>query len=241
MDTIDIKYIFKFSDGRREDIDLRLDPHTLDVVNRSLENPPEWVGIDYCRCPHCPCDAVDIPYCPVAMSLVDVVKRFGNVVSYEPIDLEVVSGGRIISQHITAQKGISSLLGLLISTSGCPCTDFFKPMARFHLPLTSEDETMFRASGMYLLAQYFRKKEGGKEDLELRGLARIYDNMHLLNVSVARRLRHATKEDSSINAMTVLDVFTHTFQYVIEDELADLRRLFLPYFTENYEKLLADL
>lgn len=241
MDTLEIKYIFKFSDGRREEIDLRLDPHTLDVVNRSLENPPEWVGIDYCRCPHCPCDALAIPYCPVALSLVDVVKRFSNVTSHEPVDLQVVSAGRIISQHIPAQKGISSLLGLLISTSGCPYTDFFKPMARFHLPLSSEEETVFRASGMYLLAQYFRKREGRVEDPELRGLARIYDNMHLLNVSVARRLRHATMEDSSLNAMTVLDVFTHTFQYVIEDELTDLRRLFLPYFTECYQEILDDL
>ncbi len=241
MDTIDIKYIFKFSDGRREDIELQLDPHTLDVVNRSLESPPEWTGIDYCRCPRCPFDPLDISYCPVALSLVDVVTRFGNVISHEPIDLEVVSAGRIISQRIPAQKGISSLLGLLISTSGCPYTDFFKPMARFHLPLSCEEETVFRASGMYLLAQYFRKREGGKEDLELQGLAKIYDNMHMLNVSVARRLRHATKEDSSINAMTVLDVFTHTFQYVIEDELADLRQLFMPYFTESYQKLLDDL
>lgn len=241
MDTIDIKYIFIFSDSRREDIELKLDPHTLDVVNRSLESPPEWVGIDYCRCPHCPCDPLATPYCPVALSLVEIVKRLDNVISHEPIDLKVVSADRIISQHIPAQKAISSLLGLLISTSGCPCTDFFKPMARFHLPLSCEEETVFRASGMYLLAQYFRKREGGKEDLELQGLAKIYEDIHILNVSVARRLRHAIKGDSSINAMTILDVFTHTFQYVIEDELADLRQLFLPYFTESYQKLLDDL
>ncbi|MDT8334133.1 MAG: hypothetical protein RQ753_00390 [Desulfurivibrionaceae bacterium] len=241
MDTIEIRYIFKFSDGRREQIDLRLDPHTLDVVNRSPENPPEWVGIDYCRCPHCADAGLVTPYCPVALSLVDVVKRFGNVTSHEPVDLQVVSAGRTISQHTVAQKAISSLLGLLISTSGCPFTDFFKPMARFHLPLSSEEETVFRASGMYLLAQYFRKREGQSEDCELRGLARIYDDLHRLNVSIARRLRHATKEDSSLNAMTVLDIFTHTFQCVIEEELAELRQPFAPYFSGSYQKLLDDL
>jgi len=241
MDIIDIKYIFEFSDGRREVIDLQLDSQTLEVVNRPLENLPDWVTIEYYQCPHCSCDRGKFAHCPVALSLTEVVRRFGNVTSHEPIDLEVVSAGRRISQRTVAQKAISSLLGLLISTSGCPCTDYFKPMARFHLPLSSEDETLFRATGMYLLAQYFRKKEGLKEDLGLRGLARIYDDMHLLNVSIARRLRHATKEDSSINAMTVLDIFTHTFQYVIEDELADLRRLFEPYFSEDYQKIIDDL
>jgi hypothetical protein len=33
-----------------------------------------------------------------------------------------------------------------------------KPMARFHLPLASEEETIYRATTMYLLAQYFLRE-----------------------------------------------------------------------------------
>lgn len=241
MDTIEIKYSFKFDDQQQEVIDLQLDSRTLAVVNRASDGLPEWTRLDYHQCSHCPLDIPKKPYCPVAVSLVDVATRFCNVASHEAVDLEVVIGERKISQYTVAQRGVSSLIGLLISTSGCPHTDFFKPMARFHLPLSSEEDTVFRVTGMYLMGQYFRKKGGQQADLDFQGLSRIYQNIHLLNVKIAERLRSAIEEDSSLNAVAVLDVFTHNFHFVIEEELADLRQFFHSYLAESYHALVEDI
>lgn len=74
-------------------------------------------------------------------------------------------------------------------------------MARFHLPLASMEDTMFRVTSMYLMAQYFRHKEGRKSDFEFSGLKNIFANMHLLNIMIAERIKNATQTDSSLNAV----------------------------------------
>jgi hypothetical protein len=237
MENIEIKYTFKFDEHLQEVIELKLNPITLEVVNRKVEVFPEWTRLDYHQCPHCPLVFHETTYCPVAVSLIDIVSRFHEVTSHEPVDLEVISAERTVSQRTDAQRGISSLVGLLISTSGCPHTDFFKPMARFHLPVSSYVETIFRATGMYLLGQYFRKKDGKRDDLELHGLFMIYDNLHLLNVNIAKRLRSYTAKDSSVNAVVILDVFTQTLQNVVKDQWEDIRPLFTPYLSGSYHDL----
>jgi len=80
-------------------------------------------------------------------------------------------------------------------------------MARFHLPFADVDETLYRATSMYLLAQYFRQQEGKAGDFELEGLKHIYDNIQLVNAAVADRLRAATKTDATVNAIIILDTF----------------------------------
>lgn len=212
---------------------MRLDPLTLKLLNLPDEELPDWTLLDYQKCPHCPLSSLDVAHCPAAVSLIDLVRRFDNIISHEKIDLEVVTDERKVYERTTAQHGISSLLGLLLSTSGCPHTAYFKPMARFHLPLASQEDTLFRATGMYLLAQYFLKNEGKEVDCELDGLTRIYQNIHQLNITLAKRLRAASNTDSSINAVIVLDVFTYTLPTVINDQLESIRPLFLSYLTEK--------
>ena len=237
METIDIKYCFNFKRKRFESFDLKLDPKTLKLLNHSHEELPKWTLLDYHKCPHCPLSGIEDAYCPAAVSLIDLVRRFENVVSYEEIDLEVITAERKVYERTTAQRGISSLLGLLLSTSGCPYTAYFKPMARFHLPLASPEDTLFRATGMYLLAQYFLKNEGKVVDCDLDGLTRIYENMHLLNITLAKRLKDATNNDSSINAVIVLDVFTHTLPSVIREQLESIKPLFMSYLSDSFEML----
>ncbi len=212
---------------------MRLDPLTLKLLNLSDEELPDWTLLDYQKCPHCPLSSLDVAHCPAAVSLIDLVRRFDNIISHEKIDLEVVTDERKVYERTTAQHGISSLLGLLLSTSGCPHTAYFKPMARFHLPLASQEDTLFRATGMYLLAQYFLKNEGVEVDCELDGLTRIYQNIHQLNITLAKRLRAASNTDSSINAVIVLDVFTYTLPTVINDQLESIRPLFLSYLSDR--------
>ena len=160
---------------------------------------------------------------------IDIVDRFDHILSYDKIMLEVMMDERIVIRSTTAQKGLSSLVGIVIAASSCPHTKFFKPMLRFHLPLASEAETIYRAASMYLLAQYFVLNEGKKADFELHGLEEIYNNMHMINVAIAERLRVASKTDALINAIILLDMFTKSIPSVIEESLDELRYLFTPY------------
>ena len=122
-----------------------------------------------------------------------------------------------------------------MATSGCPVTTFFRPMARFHLPFANQEETAFRAASTYLLADYYRRRGGGGSDDAFEGLARIYRDMHVLNLAMADRLRAATRTDSSVNAVIVLDTFALTMPIEVEDQLPDLVEFFRPYLEREDE------
>jgi hypothetical protein len=124
-------------------------------------------------------------------------------------------------------------MGLVIATSGCPYTVYLKPMARFHLPLAGEEETIYRAASMYLLAQYFRRGAGMPEDGSLAGLKQIYRDLQVVNTAMAERLRAVAEQDSAVNALVLLDLFAKTVPYSIEDFLADVRYLFEPYLSDG--------
>lgn len=233
MEKFAIQYVFRLSDGRTETIDLCIDARRLELIRQTSNPPPSWTKLTFKQCPHCPLDAAAHSHCPAALSLSDIVSRFGSVISHDKVELTVITPGRRVSGQTTAQKGIGSLIGLIFPVSGCPHTAFFRPMARFHLPLATEAETIFRATSMYLLAQYFIRKSGGTDDDELEGLKKIYENMHIINIHMAERIRKASVMDSSINAIIVLDVFTHVLPFAIEDQLDDIRHLFAPFLPES--------
>ena len=229
MDPITIQYLFSLSNDRKETFDVFLDPNTLEIINRQTEELPPWTELEFHQCSHCPLTSDLHPHCPLAVTLIKVIGRFNNVVSHNEIELTVITNERQVSQKTTAQKGISSLIGLLFAASGCPHTAYFKPMARYHLPLSSEDETYYRATGMYLLAQYLLNKDGKQADLDLVGLKEIYKNLHLLNKMVAERIRSATRADSSINAVVLLDMITNLMPFILDEQLDKIRHLFSSY------------
>ena len=240
MDIIEICYRFKLDPHRQEIIALQLDAQNLEIINKISRELPPWTKLDFHKCPHCPLNSGSHPECPIAVSLVDVVERFDSVLSCDEIDLEVITPDRKVSQRTTAQRGISSLLGFLFPISGCPHTAFFKPMVRFHLPMSTAEDTIFRATGMFLLAQYFRLKEGQGGEFDFQGLTQIYNNLHLLNIHITERLRHSIEAESPINAIILLDVFTHALSMVIEDNLGKIRHLFTPYFSKFYDSCIKD-
>ena len=228
---MNIRYSFTLKDGSREVFDLQLDPVSLELIGNTPKELPSWAKLDFHQCPHCPLSIQTHPYCPLAANLVNIVTHFEPLLSYDQVYVEVATAERLISQDTSVQTGISALMGLVIATSGCPHTAFFRPMARFHLPLASEEETIYRATSMYLLAQYFLKKEGFQADLELKGLREIYERIHAVNTAIAERLRAASEKDSALNAIVLLDMYALAVPLVIEDSLEEIRHLFRPYFT----------
>ncbi len=229
MKAFRITYIFRMGEDPPVVFDIRMDPRTLVLLDKPSGELPFWTRLGYQQCPHCQLKEAEFPFCPVAVNLVEVVNRFKAVSSYEEMDVEVLLPDRHVFEHTTAQRAISSMLGVLFPASGCPHTAFFRPMVRFHLPLATEADTIFRASGMYLLAQYFMKQQNLLREVSFDGLSRIYSNLNLLNMNMAERLRHADFTESSVNAIVLLDVFTQTFPMAIESQLEEIRYLFAPY------------
>jgi len=226
---IHFNYHFKFEDGSEEIFYLKINNQDLTLLGNTPDILPDWTKLDYYQCSNCPLIKEDDPYCPLASNLVNIVKQFEPFLSYNKVSMSVATKERIISQKTTVQRGVSSILGLVFATSGCPHLAFFRPMARFHLPLANEEETAFRATSMYLLAQYFMKRIGKEFDHDLDGLSKIYDNIKVVNSSIAQRLRHASKTDSTLNAIVLLDVFANTIPFIIKSSLDEIRYLFTPY------------
>ena len=226
MGIIPFRYIFILPDRPHVQIDIQLDSQSLNIINNCPDVLPEWAVLDFYQCPHCQLSVTTHPHCPLAANLVNVINHLDTLPSYHQIQVKVIMKNRTIIQDTTIQKGLSSLMGLVIATSGCPHTTFFKSMARFHLPLADEEETISRVTSMYLLAQYFLKNEGKPADFDLKGLMEIYDNMHIVNTTIARRLRAASKTDSPVNAIILLDVFTHVLPLSIENYLQEIKHLF---------------
>ncbi len=229
MGTKVIRYSFQMPDKSRADFKFELNAKNLELMDRALQYLPPWTKLESHQCPNCPLDVTAHPYCPLAANIHNIVQRFDALNSYDEITVEVVTEQRWIAQRTTAQMGISSMMGLVIAACGCPHTAFFKPMAWFHLPLASEEETLFRATSFYMLAQYYSKKDGRVADLEFEGLAKIYQNMQTVNCAIAQRLREATANDSSVNAIVILDSFAQIVPFAIEESLEELRYLFSTY------------
>lgn len=223
MATMHIRYSIRLSPDRVEIFDIHLDAETVEVQSPGPAEPPPWTVLGFHECPNCPLDAQTHPRCPLALSIADVVRRFDDVISHDEVDVEVATPQRLISSRTSSQIALRSIMGLLIACSGCPRTAFFKPMARFHLPFSDPDETMSRAVGAWLSAQYFRHADGKEATLSLAGLQEIYAQMQIVNRGTAERLRAATRTDSSLNAVTMLDAHALLAPYFIESALEEMR------------------
>ncbi|MCJ7771691.1 MAG: hypothetical protein MUP22_01000 [Desulfobacterales bacterium] len=231
METFNIQYKFTLPDQSNEVFDLQFDSKDLILINNIPSILPSWTDLNYYQCPNCIIDPDAYTFCPLSANLVSIVNRFKGLLSFDKVAIDVSTIERTVSQQTTVQRGISSLMGLIIATSGCPHTAFFKPMARFHLPLSSKEETIYRATSMYLLAQYFLYNDNIKADLEFEGLKKIYKNAQLVNTSIANRLRAASDTDSSVNAITLLDMYAQSLPFAIGDSLEDIKYLFTAFLT----------
>jgi len=230
--VLKIKYEFGSPRGLVRNYVLLLDSNTLKQHEQLPRESslPNWAALDCFQCSNCPLNTSSHPHCPLAVSLSYIVPICQDLNSFDEIDIRVSMSERTVTSSTTIQRALSSLLGLIVATSSCPHTKFLRPMARFHLPLATEEETFYRSASMYLLAQYFLYRSGHTPDIALNGLAVIYQNIQIINRAMVNRLRIASKEDGTINAIILLDLFAKAFPQAIEDSLEDMRYLFKPYF-----------
>lgn len=227
--NIQIEYHFQMDEAKDDRYMVTLDAASLTTLDPDPADAPPWSLLNANQCPNCPLDASQERHCPAALNMVRLVDRFDQLLSYDKTTVSVTTEERKIYSYTTVQRGICSLMGLLMATSRCPRTAFFKPMARFHLPFASTQETIWRATSTYLLAQYFRNVDGVAPDLNFKELSAIYGEIQIVNKAFARRLRAACRQDSMVNAIILLDMFAKSMPTAIEASLEEIRHLFVPY------------
>lgn len=226
MPTYSVTYKIRI-DEETTTFQLDMDASTLMPLDDKIPDPlPDWARLEHHQCPNCPLTPVESPHCPLATRLVGVIEPLGDFRSHRVVDLEVDVPGRSLKQQAPLQQCLGSLMGLLIASSGCPHTRFLRPMARYHQPLSTPDETIYRATAMYCMAQLFRQRKGLTTDFDLEKLNDRFEQLQTVNASVADRLRSICKDDSAINAVVLLDSSAKLLPLTSDRSLANIQALF---------------
>lgn len=231
-----IQYTLHLSPETTETFTVQLTPDTLELLDSPDAPPPDWTRLQNNQCPNCPLSPETCPHCPTAIHLNEIVQKFRHILSYQKVELHVTTRERTISRQTSAQNALSSLMGLIIATAGCPHTRFFRPMARYHLPLASQEETLYRCVSMYLLGQYFRDRDGLPADWQLTELKQIYQEVQAVNLAMSQRMQRIVEADSPVNAIIILDAYAQAIPLFLDDSLDPLRHLFQAYLTASNSK-----
>ena len=233
METLEFEYTFEFANGYREVFQILLNSETLEPAAPLPEDLPDWARLEFRQCEHCPLKSETHAYCPPAARLVPLISRFQNVLSYSEVKIEARSPERTVTKEASAQVGVGSVMGLVMATSGCPYTAIFKPMARYHLPFATVDETIYRVASMYFFAQYFMwKSRGDMHNWGLSGLQQIYEKVEIMNRDMADRIRTAVTGDAALNAIVELDFFGKNIFFELEDQFIAFEHMFKSYIDD---------
>ncbi|MHC4607826.1 MAG: DUF6901 family protein [Planctomycetota bacterium] len=227
MGTYRILYEFELEAGGTLSYPIDLDETTVSLVWQAPSSPPDWTLLDHEQCPECPLDRDTHPRCPIAVNISLLVDRFKDEKSIEKTVVRVVTPERTYLGECSLQDGLFSIFGIIMATSGCPVMNFFKPMARFHLPFSTIEETIVRAASLYLLGEYFRAKKGVKPDFDLADLQENYRKVGAVNAGICERMKAVVKKgDADQNALVILDSFAQMLPAVLSDDLEMIEYLF---------------
>lgn len=226
--TYRIRYEYYFEDQSCKKFDIFLDSVEIMMIPPEKETFPEWTRLQNHQCSNCPLTPDGHPYCPVAVNISEVVESCNEMLSYDKCTVYCITRERTyVKESTPIQEGLFSILGLIMATSGCPIMDFFRPMARFHLPFSTIQESMIRSTSLYLLRQYFVNKRGKRPDLELKDLNQIYQKVLLVNEGILSRMRDVTIRDANKNAIMGFHSLSQLFTMEIDQKLSKLEYLFI--------------
>lgn len=219
MASTDVHYHLRFEDQSSWECDISSVDGDQSIQPDDL---PDWTRLGFHQCSHCPLSAQAHQYCPYAVALVEPARVTSMRASHEPVMVTVTSRARTMTAETTLQRAMGSLLGLIGPFSGCPVTRILRPMARFHLPLSSPEETLYRSFGTYLLGQYLRQRQGLEADWKMASLTRVYSDLRRLNLGMSSRLRASQDEDAGVNSFVLLDLLAAEVSYALEEYEGDL-------------------
>ena len=233
--TIRFRYRFRFDDGEEQVIRIALDAKTLARLEPALPGNPEPSMMGFCQSASCPRRNSEQPTCPAVVGLDDVMKVFASHQVKEEVEVSIETDARTYAKRTTLQQGLTSLLGIFMVTSGCAVMSKLKPMVRFHLPFATLEETQYRVISMYLLAQYFVARQGGRPDWKLQDLVAMYKDLQSVNEYFVKRMTQQKKhEDPGINALVLLQAFSYAIAFAVDkDMLEEIELLFKAYVEDT--------
>jgi hypothetical protein len=228
MDTqVQFTYVFHFENGERQEYRIVLDEHLRLATPPRSDDRPEWTELDVHKCPGCKLDSGRETHCPAALAVSELLQRFGDFESIQKTRVEVHAPERTYSRTTDLQTALSSMLGVIMPASGCPALGFLRPMARFHLPFSSIDETVVRSVSLFLLRQYLTGDPGKGFEQCLDDLNARYEALQIVDDRMIKRVRMMARTgDVNRNAMVVLKVLSDVLPMEIRSHLKSLEPLF---------------
>jgi hypothetical protein len=244
-----IRYRFDLPDGSQKTLDFLFDAATFRLSNPPPADPPFWTELKFNQCANCPLSTERHAHCPAALQMAAALEPLNALVSFDTVGVTVVQPERTVHVETSAQQAMSSVLGLIMATAGCPWTDRLRPMARFHLPFANEAETLYRSVSMFLLSVELAARGPAPAVADALAVAEapaaaadaartapaprtfaaleeLYKNLHLVNRDMSRRLGAATNTDPARNAIALLDTYTTLLPAALDRSLDELRPLF---------------
>ncbi|MEJ2037836.1 MAG: hypothetical protein P8X55_02740 [Desulfosarcinaceae bacterium] len=220
-------YLFRFEDGRIIEYPIVLDSETLSLLpGDNRPKPPEWTGLSYQQCEGCPLSKDTHPQCPIALNLMELVETFKDVFSYHDCEVTCKSAERDYVKKTSVMEGLSAIFGVIMATSDCPVMEFLKPMARFHLPFATIEETTVRTASMFLLAQYFKSKDQQGITCDFSTLEKHYTRVQKVNEGLLQRINSISSEDADKNAIITLHSLSQFLSMEIDYSLSSLEYIF---------------
>lgn len=219
-----VSYRYRFNDGNEAEFGVDVDLASETVADQVIERR-RWAKRDFHGCPHCALPN-DEAYCRAALSIIDIVDFFNHNPNYQRAHCTVSMSDRTITAEKSICDAVSSLIGLRLACSGCPVLSRLRPMARFHEPFTTPYQTVYRATTMYLLGQYFCHADGDPADWDLGGLRKLYEAIGKVNMALSERLGAAADTGASPCSMLTLSMFSVSMTILFEEHLEVLKGLF---------------
>ena len=188
---------------------------------------PSWTKLNCHKCPNCPLDESQYPYCPAATGIANAIESLSETLTIKDVDVTVKTAERNFVKHTSTAEGLSSMMGFVMASSECPILSKLKPLARNHLPFESPEEQVYRSLGMYLLYQKFSTKNKDNPDWTLNSFTKFFEEINVVNESFCSRLREIAIEEDGLNVLTKLDCFTKYAGFKISEEsILVLKELF---------------
>lgn len=187
------------------------------MAEQNSESHPEWTELGNHQCPNCPFSDEDYRYCPAAIEIEEIASRFADTSSIERADVWVHTAERSFYKNTDMQSALKSLFGLIMASGPCPVLSRLKPLAHFHLPFATLQETIHRLVGTYLIKQYLHQNDGEQADWELQGIEELYRELKVVNLHLMKRIRLASREDASINAIQTFISITSIVEMGVDD------------------------
>lgn len=217
-----ITYQLKLEDGRSYAFEIDIDrPSENSIAGTGAH--AEWTRLENNRCSNCPLDPATARYCPAAVDIEEIAEQFVQTLSIQRADVWVHTRQRSYFKNTDSQTFLNSIFGVIMASSACPILARLKPLAYFHLPFANLEETFHRLAGAYLVKQYLSLREGDAQpDWELSGLEQLYAELKTVNIHFMKRLRTASREDASINALQSYVSLTHLVGMGVDDVLGKM-------------------